>query len=56
MPNEQVADAYAIAKILGVDLSVDEFQKLYSQYYNEAINELNSKVEYAQCEAMERPF
>lgn len=57
MQNEQIANAYAIAKVLGVSLSVEEFQKKYSQYYNESLNKLNSNPTYAQCEAMDRrPF
>lgn len=56
MPNEQIANAYAIAKVLGLDLSVEEFQEKYSQYYDETLNKLNSNPTYAQCEAMERPF
>ena len=38
---EQLANAYAIAKVLGAELSLDEFEKKYSQYYEETINELN---------------
>ena len=53
---EQVANAYALAKILGLDLSVQEFQKLYSQYTNEAHAELNSSDNLAKCEAMQRPY
>ena len=57
MRNEQIANAYAIAKVLGVSLSVEEFQEKYSQYYNESLNKLNSNPTYAQCEAMDRrPF
>ncbi|CUO85744.1 Uncharacterised protein [[Eubacterium] contortum] len=56
MTNEQIANAYAITKVLGSDLSFDEFQKIYSEYYTESINELNSRLEYAKCEAVERPF
>lgn len=41
--NEQIASAYATAKILGSKISVDEFQKQYSQYYSDTLNELNSK-------------
>lgn len=55
--NEQIASAYAIAKILGSELSVQEFQEEYSQYHDEVLKELNSKpAEYAKCEAFERPF
>lgn len=54
--NEQVANAYALAKIMGSDLSVQEFQKLYSQYIGEALNELNSNDKLAKCEAMQRPY
>lgn len=54
--NEQVANAYAIAKIMGLNLSVQEFQKLYSQYTNEAHAELNSNSNLAKCEAMQRPY
>lgn len=54
--NEQVASAYAIAKVLGSELSVQEFQSEYSQYHDEALNELNSNSQLATCEAMQRPY
>lgn len=54
--NEQVANAYAISKILGSNLSVQEFQKMYSQYLDEALAELNSNRHLAECEAMQRPY
>lgn len=40
MTVEQIANAYAIVKICGSELSLDEFEKQYSQYYEESINEL----------------
>lgn len=54
--NEQVANAYAIAKTLGSKLSVQEFQKEYSQYLNEALSELSQTSKIATCEAMQRPY
>lgn len=56
LSNEQVADAYAIAKILGSELTAKEFQKVYSQYHNEALEELNSNLQPAKCEAVQRPY
>lgn len=53
---EQVANAYAIAKTLGSELSVEEFQKLYSQYHAEALKELSSNRQLATCEAVQRPY
>lgn len=43
--NEQVANAYAIAKTLGYEFSVQEFQKEYSQYHDEALKALNSNCD-----------
>ena len=54
--NEQFASAYAIAKILGCELSVQEFLKVYSQYRDEALKELNSNRQFATCEAVPRPY
>ena len=54
--NEQVVNAYAIAKILGSDLSVHEFQKKYSCYFEEALAELSQNANLAKCEAMHRPY
>ena len=57
MDNKQLANAYAIAKTLGYEHSVDVFEKTYSQYYSETINELNSKpVESAKASAVQNPF
>ena len=53
---EQVANAYAIAKVLGSELSVQEFQKEYSYHLDEAISVLNSDSQLAQCEAVQRPY
>lgn len=57
MTVEQIANAYAIAKICGSKLSLDEFEKQYTQYYEEYINELNSRpVPLAQATAFKKPF
>lgn len=57
MNREQLANAYAIAKVLGAELSLDEFEKKYSQYYEETINDLNSRpVELAKTKVMPRTF
>lgn len=57
MDNKQLANAYAIAKVLGYDKSVDEFKEKYDQYYLETINELNSTpVKQAKVEVMQNPF
>lgn len=57
MDNQQIARAYAIAKVLGYEKSVDEFKEKYSQYYSETINELNSRlVKLAKVEAVQNPF
>lgn len=57
MVKEQIASAYAISKVLGCELSLDEFEKQYSQYYEEYINELNSRpVPLAQATAFKKPF
>lgn len=57
MDNKQIANAYAIAKVLGYDKSVDEFKEKYDQYYSETINDLNSQpVTPAKVEAIQNPF
>ena len=57
MNREQLANAYAIAKVLGAELSLDEFEKKYSQYYEETINELNSRpAELAKTTVMKKFF
>lgn len=57
MSNKELANAYAIAKCCGFDKSIDEFQKHYDQYHDEAIKELNSKpVEMAKVTAAKNPF
>lgn len=57
MDNKQLANAYAIAKVLGYEKSVDEFKEKYDQYYLETINKLNSKpIELAKVEAVQNPY
>ena len=57
MNREQLAHAYAIAKVLGAEFSLDEFEKKYSQYYEETINELKSRpVELAKTSVMQKFF
>lgn len=57
MVKEQIASAYAISKVLGCELSLDEFEKQYSQYYEEFINELNSRpTPLAQTTVFKKPF
>ncbi len=57
MDNKQLANAYAIAKVLGYNKSVDEFKEKYDQYYSETINKLNSTpVKPAKVEAIQNPF
>lgn len=57
MDNKQLANAYAIAKVLGYEKSIDEFKEKYSQYYSEVINDLNQRpIESAKVEATQNPF
>ena len=57
MDNKQLANAYAIAKVLGYEKSVDEFKEKYDQYYSKTINILNSKpVMPAKAEATKIRF
>lgn len=57
MDNKQLANAYAIAKVLGYEKSIDEFKEKYDQYYSEAINDLNSRpVKLAKTEATQNQF
>lgn len=53
---EQVANAYAIARILGSELTAEEFLIEYSQYHEEALNELSSNNRLAMCEVVQRPY
>lgn len=57
MDNKQLSNAYAIAKVLGYEKSIDEFKEKYDQYCSEAINDLNSRpVKLAKTEATQNPF
>ena len=57
MDNKQKANAYAIAKVLGYEKSIDEFIQEYSQYYEKTIKELNSRpFELGKAEAIENPL
>ena len=57
MDNKQLSNAYAIAKVLGYEKSIDEFKEKYDQYYSETINDLNSRpVKLAKTEATQNPF
>lgn len=53
---EQVANAYAIARILGSELTAEEFLIEYSQYHKEALTELSSNNRLATCEVVQRPY
>lgn len=44
MDNKQKANAYAIAKVLGYEKSVEEFINEYSQYYDETYKKLQSEL------------
>ena len=57
MDNKQLANAYAIANVLGYEKSLDDFTEKYDQYYSKTSNILNSKpVELAKVEAVQNPF
>lgn len=57
MNNVEIAKAYAIAKICGCQLSLDEFEKSYTAIYDEIIEELSNRpVELAKVEAVQSPF
>lgn len=44
MPSQsEIVSAYANAKVLGYEKSFEEFSKLYSQYYNETLKEIDDK-------------
>lgn len=38
--NQQLADRYTLAKLLGYQGNVDDFKKEYDQYYNEFVSSL----------------
>lgn len=57
MDNKQLALAYATAKIMGYEKSVDTFKLEFSKIYNETINELNpTPSESGTAEAVQNPF
>lgn len=56
MDNKQKANAYAIAKVLGYEKSVEDFIKEYSQYYDETYNKLQSELPKNTASAIENPF
>ena len=43
MDNQQISNAYALAKLLGCDLTPSEFKKKYCEYFNEAKKEYQSE-------------
>lgn len=53
---EQVANAYAIARILGSELTAEEFLIEYRKYHEEALNALSSDNRLAECEAVQLPY
>lgn len=53
---EQVANAYAIARILGSESTAEEFLIEYRKYYEESLNALSSDNRLAECEAVQRPY
>lgn len=57
IPNEQLANAYAFAMATGCKLSFEEFEKSYTQYYEEAIQTLASRpVESATSVTVDSPM
>ena len=44
MDNKQLANAYAIAKVLGYEKSVEIFKEELAKVYDETLKELNSKL------------
>lgn len=56
MDIKQKANAYAIAKALGYQKSVDDFIKEYSQYYDETYKKLQSELEPNKVEATQNPL
>lgn len=55
MDNKQKANAYAIAKTLGYEKSVEEFINEYSQYYNEIYIKLQSELPKNEAYAVKYP-
>lgn len=58
-PVEKIINAYAIAKICNPDLTLQEVEKLYSQYVSEGYeeyNKLHRNDKGAECEAIPKPF
>ena len=55
MDNKQKANAYAIAKTLGYENSVEDFFKEYSQCYDEAYKKLQSELPENKAYAVKFP-
>ena len=55
MDNKQLANAYAIAKVLGYEKSFEEFISEYSQYYDETYKKLQSELPKNEAYAVEYP-
>lgn len=57
IPSEQLANAYAFAKTTGSELSFEEFEKMYTKYYEEAIQTTTSRpVEPAKANVTSIPW
>lgn len=57
MDSKEYASAYSIAKICGYTGALDNFKKLYDQYYSEIIKSLpEEKPQLAKAEAVSNPF
>ena len=57
MDNKQLANAYAIAKVLGYEKSVEIFKEELAKVYDETLKELNSKpIIPAKAEATKNPL
>lgn len=56
MDINQKASAYAIAKILGCEKTIEEFITEYSQYYDEAYKKLQSEQPKNIVYATQHPF
>lgn len=55
MDNKQKANAYAIAKVLGYEKSVEEFINEYSQYYDETYKKLQPELPENKAYAVKYP-
>lgn len=56
MSNSDIAFAYALAKTLGFDKSLDDFQTIFKTTYENALKDLSNQTPPAKVEVVHNPL